>query len=230
MLCDYVIHELCQFFGANSSPILSAHLTPYNATGPAITPPIESFKSVTSEPPSPPSKPIVLVGMMGAGKTSVGRKLAEFYGTTFIDADDEIVDAAGCSIEDIFTVYGETAFRDVEERVITRILGEAPCVLATGGGAFMNDKVRAQIKEAAISIWLKAELGVLIQRTSRRNDRPLLRTGNPAEILRKLSTERNPVYATADIIVETSNESLTETLNKIITSLSEQTLADDGAH
>ncbi len=172
---------------------------------------------------------IVLIGLMGAGKTSIGRKLAERLTLPFVDADDEIVNAAGCSIPDIFEIYGEPAFRDVEERVINRLLDEGPSVLATGGGAFVNPQVRAAIAAHGLSIWLKAELDVLVQRTARRTGRPLLNQGDPARILGELMAERYPIYAEADMVVETGNESVNDTLEVIMNALDDYATVDDGA-
>jgi len=167
-------------------------------------------------------KALVLVGLMGAGKTSVGRRLAKHLGLNFIDADEEIEAAAGLSIDDIFDIYGEEEFRAGERRVILRILSEGPCVLATGGGAFMDKEIRDAIKSHAISIWLKADLETLLERTSRRGGRPLLKKGNPAEILENLTKERYPVYATADITIESGNHTHDEMVNKIEIALKEQ--------
>ena len=167
-------------------------------------------------------KTLVLVGLMGAGKTSVGRRLAKHLGLRFIDADEEIEAAAGLSIEDIFEIYGEEEFRAGERRVILRILGESPCVLATGGGAFMDKEIRDAIKNNAVSVWLKADLETLLERTSRRGGRPLLKNGNPAEILEKLTKERYPVYATADITIESGDNTHEEMVGKIETALKEQ--------
>lgn len=145
---------------------------------------------------------VVLVGLMGAGKTSVGRRLAEALAVPFRDSDDEIVAAAGMGIPEIFASMGEPAFRLGERRVIARLLEAPPHVLATGGGAFMNDETRALIAERAVSVWLRADLDTLIERVSRRTDRPLLANGNPRETLARLMAERSPVYATADITVD----------------------------
>jgi shikimate kinase len=144
---------------------------------------------------------IVLVGLMGAGKSCIGRRLAARLGLDFTDADAEIEAAAGCSIEEIFEHHGEAAFRDGERRVIARLLGGPEQVLATGGGAYMDPRTRAEVREHAISVWLRADLDLLHQRTSRRNTRPLLKRGDPREILHRLMTERYPVYAEADITV-----------------------------
>ncbi len=147
------------------------------------------------------SRCLVLVGLMGAGKTSVGRKLASRLDLPFVDADVAIEEAAGMSIPEIFERDGEAYFRDGERRVIARLLREGPQVLATGGGAFINPETRARILDGHISIWLKAELDVLMQRVRRRSNRPLLKTGNPEETMRKLMTERYPIYAEADVTV-----------------------------
>jgi len=172
---------------------------------------------------------IVLIGLMGAGKTSIGRKLAEHLDMAFVDADEEIVNAAGCSIPDIFEIYGEPAFRDVEERVISRLLTEGPVVLATGGGAYMNPRIRLAISQYGYSIWLKATLEVLVDRTSRRSGRPLLSVGDPRQILSDLMAARYPVYAEADLTVETGRESVNETLQVIVRALERQTEAQNGA-
>jgi shikimate kinase len=145
---------------------------------------------------------IVLVGMMGAGKTSVGRRLAEAMGLRFIDADAEIEAAAGCTISEIFATYGEAYFRDGERRVIARLLGEGQKVIATGGGAFMSEETRERIAAAAVSVWLKADIELLLQRVRRRNNRPLLKVDDPEAVMRRLIEERYPVYARADITVE----------------------------
>ncbi|MBC8157896.1 MAG: shikimate kinase [Alphaproteobacteria bacterium] len=162
---------------------------------------------------------IVLVGLMGVGKSSVGRKLAGKLVLPFIDADDEIEKAAGCSISEIFRLYGEPAFRDGERRVIARILGAGPGVLATGGGAFMDPQTRAEIAEHGISIWLRADVEVLYQRTRRRDVRPLLQTGDPRATLRKLADQRYPLYAQADLTIDSDNEKPTETVNHILDEL-----------
>jgi shikimate kinase len=146
-------------------------------------------------------KTVVLIGLMGAGKSTVGRRLAARLGRPFKDADGEIEKAAGCSIEDIFSGRGEAAFRDGERRVIARLLEEPPHVLATGGGAFMDSYTRARIRAKGISIWLRAELDVLLARVARRDNRPLLKAGDPREILGRLIDERYPVYAEADVTV-----------------------------
>ena len=148
------------------------------------------------------TEPLVLVGLMGAGKSCIGRRLAQSLARPFIDADREIEEAAGCSIEDIFERHGEAAFRDGERRVIARLLEQGPAVLATGGGAYMDPRTRAAIRERGVSIWLRAELDLLVRRTARRNNRPLLKRGDPREILGRLIEERYPVYAEADVAVD----------------------------
>ena len=147
-------------------------------------------------------KTIVLIGLMGAGKSAIGRRLAARLGLPFVDADSEVELAAGCSIEDIFSLHGEAAFRDGERRVIARLLGGPPQVLATGGGAYMDPETRARIRETAISIWLRADLDVLLNRVSRRDNRPLLKHCDRQKILKQLMAERYPIYAEADITVE----------------------------
>ena len=144
---------------------------------------------------------IVLIGLMGSGKTSTGRRLAQQLGLDFIDADAEIEAAAGMSITEIFAQHGETYFRDGERRVMARLLNEGPRVLATGGGAFMNEETRARIAASGISIWLKADLDVLWRRVRKRSHRPLLQSGDPERTLRSLLDQRYPVYARADITV-----------------------------
>ena len=142
---------------------------------------------------------IVLIGMMGAGKSTVGRRLAARLGLGFVDADVEIESAAGMSIPDIFAAHGEQAFRDGEVRVIARLLDGAPNVIATGGGAWMRPDTRERIRAKGVSVWLKAEADVLLRRVKRRSDRPLLQTADPAATIEKLVAERYPVYAEADL-------------------------------
>ncbi|MDJ1157420.1 shikimate kinase [Chelatococcus sp. SYSU_G07232] len=147
------------------------------------------------------ARSIVLVGLMGAGKSSVGRRLAQRLGLPFLDADVEIERAAGMSIPDIFAAHGEAHFRDGERRVVARLLGEGPQVLATGGGAYMNEETRRRIAERGVCIWLKAELDVLMRRVRKRQNRPLLSTPDPEATMRRLMDERYPVYALADLVI-----------------------------
>jgi len=149
------------------------------------------------------SRSIVLVGMMGVGKSSIGRRLATRLGVPFVDADAEIEKAAGMSIADIFARHGEADFRSGEARVIARLLDGGPQVLATGGGAVMNPDTRATIKAKGVSIWLTAEFDVLMRRIAKRkNERPMLQTADPAATLRRLLAEREPVYALSDLTVQ----------------------------
>jgi shikimate kinase len=144
----------------------------------------------------------VMIGLMGAGKSAIGRRLAARLGLPFIDADAEIEAAAGETIESIFTEHGEEYFRDGERRVIARLLESGSCVLATGGGAFMNAVTRERIRDRGLSIWLNAGIDLLMHRVSRRDNRPLLKNGNPRETMERLIAERYPVYALADFTIE----------------------------
>src|SRR5450759_2943185 len=147
------------------------------------------------------TRSIVLVGMMGAGKSTIGRRLSARLRLPFLDADTEIEAAAGMSIPDIFETHGEPHFRDGEARVIARLLDSGPAVLATGGGAFMREETRSRIGSRAVSIWLKAEADVIMKRVKRRADRPLLQTTDPAATVGRLIEEREPVYQRADITI-----------------------------
>jgi shikimate kinase/3-dehydroquinate synthase len=175
-----------------------------------------------SPPASPaPASPaltrsIVLVGLMGAGKTSVGRRLALRLGMPFRDADHEIEVASGCSVSEFFARYGEAEFRIGERRVISRLMAGPPCVLATGGGAFMDPETRALIRRGALSVWLRCPLHILVRRTSARTHRPLLRTGDPAQILANLMALRHPVYAEADAVVDCSEDSPDITTGRVL--------------
>ena len=167
----------------------------------------------------PFQKPIVLVGLMGAGKTSIGRKLADRMQVPFVDADQELEKAAGCTITEFFGKFGEKEFRRGEKRVIARLLKSCPCVLATGGGAFMDLETRAMIKNTAVSVWLNVDLDTLDIRLARRTGRPLLQTNNPRATLQSLMEKRYPIYAEADMIVETSNGSIDVTVDKVYKSI-----------
>lgn len=162
---------------------------------------------------------LVLVGLMGAGKTTIGRRLAEALETQFADADVEIEKAAGCSVTEIFERHGETAFRDGERRVIDRLLDGPAHVLATGGGAFMDKETRARIRKDAISIWLRADLDLLMERVQRRQNRPLLKTPDPRATMSQLIDERYPIYAEADITVDSGVGPHDAVVKEIITAL-----------
>jgi shikimate kinase len=162
---------------------------------------------------------IVLVGMMGAGKSSIGRRVALRLGIPFIDADAEIEKAAGMSISDIFAIRGEAEFRAGETRVIARLLESGPQVLATGGGAFVNPETRAPVAAKGISIWLKADFDVLLKRIRRRHDRPLLKTEDPGATLRKLMQERDPIYALADLTVQSRDVLHDRIVDEIVSAL-----------
>jgi shikimate kinase len=174
--------------------------------------------------------PIVLVGLMGAGKTSVGRRLAEKLDIPFVDADHEIESAAGKSIAEIFTDHGEAYFREGERRVIARLLENGKQVLATGGGAFMNDETRDRIKHHGVSVWLKADLDILLKRVSKRNDRPLLRNDDPAAVLKKLMDQRYPIYAEANITVESRDVQHGQMVNEVIKALADWQGQDISTH
>ncbi len=150
-----------------------------------------------------PGRTIALVGLMGAGKTTIGRRLAHALELPFVDADAEIVTAAGRSVEAIFAEHGECEFRRGERKVIARLLAGPVHVLATGGGAFIDPRTRTLMKERALSIWLKAPLDVLMKRVLKRDDRPLLKEDNPRAVMQRLIDERYPIYAEADITIET---------------------------
>ena len=162
---------------------------------------------------------IVLVGMMGAGKSSIGRRLAARLGIPFSDADAEIEEAAGMSVADIFEAHGEPSFRSGEARVIARLLEHGPQVLATGGGAFINPQTRAKIHEKGISVWLKADVDVLSRRLRRRSDRPLLKTTDPAMTLTNLLAARNPIYGEANIVVMSRDVPHEVIVEEIVTAL-----------
>jgi shikimate kinase len=162
---------------------------------------------------------VVLVGLMGCGKSAIGRRLAHKLALPFVDADEEIEKAAGKSIEDIFTDHGEPYFREGERKVLARLLRSGPQVLATGGGAFMNDETRAAISEFGVSVWLKAELPLLVRRVGKRGNRPLLKAGDPEAVLQSLIDKRYPVYAEADITVESRDVPHEVIVGEIIESL-----------
>jgi shikimate kinase len=172
-----------------------------------------------------PRRTIVLVGLMGAGKSKVGRRLALRLGLPFSDSDPEIEAAAGETIEEIFANRGEQVFRDGERRVIARLLAQPVHVLATGGGAFMDPMTRSLIGRRGLSLWLRADLDTLVARVLRRNDRPLLKRGNPREILAELIERRHPIYAEADLTVDSGAGSPEVTVNRLIAALAACPLA-----
>jgi shikimate kinase len=190
--------------------------TTSRSTGPTVSDPVTAPGATAA---ATAGTSIVLVGLMGAGKTKVGRLLARRLEMPFVDADDEIVAAAGCSIEEIFQRFGETAFRDGERRVVARLLDGEPMVLATGGGAFVDPDTRARIKRRGISVWLRAELDVLVKRTSRRGGRPLLKNRNIKATLEKLMAERYPIYAEADIVVDSGWHPVDITVQRVVDAL-----------
>jgi shikimate kinase len=177
-------------------------------------------------------RPLVLVGMMGAGKTTVGRRLANRLGRRFIDSDEEVEKAAGMSIEDIFKLHGEDDFRAGEVKVIARLLKEEAIVLGTGGGAFINPETRALVKSSAVSVWIKADFEILFARVSRRSNRPLLKTPNPRETLQRLMEARYPIYAEADVTVVSrevpQDQVATEVIEALIAGLAPREAAHGG--
>lgn len=152
------------------------------------------------------SRSVVFVGLMGAGKTAIGRRVAGMLGIPFIDSDHEIESVSRMTIPDLFERYGEAEFRALEQRVIVRLIEHGPQVLSTGGGAFMNAQTRDAIAERGITVWLKADVDTLFERVSKKQNRPLLRNANPRAVLEKLMDERYPVYALADVTVPTRDE------------------------
>lgn len=177
------------------------------------------------------SRSLVMVGLMGCGKTSIGRRLAGALELPFVDADEEIERAAGMSISEIFAVHGEAYFRDGEKRVIARLLAAGPQVLATGGGAFMSEETRANIRALGLSIWLRAELPVLMRRVLKRDHRPLLKAPDPEAVMRELMEARYPVYGEADVVVESRDVPHEQIVGEIVTALTRRLGAarpDDG--
>jgi shikimate kinase len=172
-----------------------------------------------------PQRTVVLVGLMGAGKTNIGRRLAARLNLPFFDSDLEIKAAAGETVEEIFANRGEQAFRDGERRVISRLLAQPPHVLATGGGAFMDPQTRALIARRAVSLWLRADLDVLVSRVSRRSNRPLLKEGDPRAILAGLIERRYPVYAEADLVIDSGDAPPEATVSRAIAALAACPLA-----
>jgi shikimate kinase len=172
-----------------------------------------------SDRPIPEDRTIALVGMMGAGKSAIGRQLAQRLGLPFVDADQEIERAAGCTIAEIFEQHGEAHFRDGERRVIARLLDGPACVLATGGGAFIEEETRALLQEKAVTVWLNADFDVLWERVSRRSHRPLLRTADPQRTLKGLIEARYPVYAQAQLTVASDRLPKEATAQRVLDAL-----------
>lgn len=174
-------------------------------------------------------RPVVMVGLMGAGKTSVGRALARRLGIPFVDSDKEIEAAAGCSVVDIFSMYGEEEFRRVERRVIERLLDTPPAlkVISTGEGAFITPAIREMITERALSVWLRADLDLLVKRTKSRDTRPQLLNTDSRKILEQLIKERYDIYALADITVQTRDENLRKTLGKVLRAIEDYSNQQD---
>jgi len=181
------------------------------------------MKSVSSSTHS-----IVLIGLMGVGKTTVGRRLAAALNRPFKDADEEIESAAGRTVSEIFDDFGEQAFRDGERKVIARLLEEPPMILALGGGAFIDPETRANIKGKAISVWLKADIETLMARVSKRNTRPLLKTEDPEKVMRNLMETRSIIYGEADIHVNADQRTHQLTVDAIIDALRDQETKDGG--
>jgi len=165
------------------------------------------------------TRPLALVGLMGVGKTTVGRRLAEALNVPFKDADEEIEKAAGQSVADIFAAYGEAGFRDGEQKVISRLLDDGPHVLATGGGAFVQPGTRDIIRSKAVTVWLRADLRVIARRVANRNHRPLLHGRDPMDVLREHEKKRYPFYAEADITVDTGDQSHAKSVDMVLTAL-----------
>jgi shikimate kinase len=203
---DYV--EFLASYRRGAGPATSAG--PTKACMPKVT------RAKAELPQAAAGRFIVLVGLMGAGKTSLGKRLAKATGLPFVDSDTEIEKAANCSISDIFARFGEAEFRSGERRVIERILEGEPAIVATGGGAFMDEGTRKLIQSKAISIWLRADLETLVRRTRRRDDRPLLKAGDPREVLKRLIEERHPIYGEADIVIDVDEEQPKETTERLL--------------
>ena len=198
--------------------------------------PVDGEERAETSAPRPPSpqvtdaalnalggRPLVLVGLMGVGKTTVGRQLAQQLGLSFVDADEEIERVSRMSVAELFEQFGEPEFRALERRVIERLLREGGAmVLATGGGAFMNDETRAALLEGATTVWLRATLDVLVARTARRSHRPLLRTGNPREILARLIEERHPTYASAHLTIDSTGEPREHVASRVVHAIAER--------
>jgi shikimate kinase len=190
---------------------------PETADRPSLTRPMASPNDPA--PAAPVDRTIVLVGMMGAGKTAIGKRLAATLGWPFEDADAAIEAAAGTTIAEIFAEIGEAAFREKERQVIARLLGGHKQVLALGGGAFMDPQTRSLVRERACSVWLRADLDALVRRTGRRGTRPLLARGDPRATLARLLEQRGPTYAEADVVVDSSKGPLNAVVERVLDAL-----------
>lgn len=164
---------------------------------------------------------IVFVGLMGAGKTAIGQRVATALGLSFTDSDHEIEAVSRMTVPELFERYGEVEFRALEQRVIARILENGPQVLSTGGGAYMNEHTRQAIAESGISVWLKADIDILMERVARKQNRPLLKNPNPRAVMLALMNERYPVYAQADVTVTSRNETKEAVTGKVIAALAQ---------
>jgi shikimate kinase len=180
---------------------------------------LERGTLMDSSPPLSVPRTVALVGLMGAGKSAIGKRLALRLGLPFVDADDEIERAAGCSIAEFFERFGESEFRAGERRVISRLLAAPPHVLSTGGGAYMDGETRALMRRNAITVWLRADLEVLYDRVRKRTHRPLLRQGDPKDTLARLISQRYPVYAEADLVVESTAQPPDVTTDQVLEAL-----------
>ena len=180
---------------------------------------LEPKAPMDSSPPLSVPRTVAFVGLMGAGKSAIGKRLALRLGLPFVDADDEIERAAGCSISEFFERFGEAEFRAGERRVISRLLAGPPHILSTGGGAYMDPETRAMMRQHAITVWLRADLEVLYDRVKKRTHRPLLRGGDPREILERLMSQRYPVYAEADVVVESTAQPADITTDQVLEAL-----------
>lgn len=191
---------------------------------PAMTGP-PAFQAPDPRKPAPPDRPIALIGLMGSGKSTIGARLARRLGLPFVDSDVEIELAARMSIAELFEAFGEEGFRDGERRVIVRLMDGPRRVIATGGGAWMNDQTRALLAERALVVWLRADIDVLVSRVRRRNHRPLLIGRDPGEVLRTLAEQRDPVYATAHLTIDSGADPHAVTVRRIVEALAEETPA-----
>ncbi|MDR0631609.1 MAG: shikimate kinase [Holosporales bacterium] len=184
----------------------------------------EFYKSIRKGPPTisfMPPKTIALVGLMGCGKTSIGRRLAKKLELSFFDSDQEVEVSAGCSMKEIYAVFGEAAFKSGERRVIARLLDQPPHILATGGSSILDEETQVVLKEKSITVWLDADLETLVARVSRRNDRPFIRDGNQRDVLESLINTCYPVYERSDIHVKTYDEATNTTVDRVIFAVSE---------